>query len=224
MIQSTKSKSVLVWDLPVRLFHWLLVALVIIAWISAEEGGGWMTWHIWCGYGVFTLVLFRILWGFFGSHYARFSNFIYSPHQVIQYITHLLKPSSPHYIGHNPVGGWSVIFLLTVSLVQATTGLFANDDIATEGPLAHWVTEEISSLLTKIHEANFNILLVLVGLHISAILFYRIVKKENLVLPMITGRKTVALENIETTFVSLWRAIFLLGLVAVAVGLLVNVD
>ncbi|OQW95394.1 MAG: hypothetical protein BWK79_02640 [Beggiatoa sp. IS2] len=217
-------KFVLVWDLPVRLFHWLLVGLVITAWVTAEEGGGWMTWHLWCGYSILTLVLFRILWGFFGSHYARFSDFIYGPRQVIQYATHLFKPSSPHYIGHNPIGGWSVVFLLTTLLIQAGTGLFANDDIATEGPLASWVTEEISSLLTEIHEINFNILLILVGLHLSAILFYRVVKKQNLVLPMITGRKTISLEDsvTEIAIVSRWRAIFLLGLVAAGVASLVT--
>jgi cytochrome b len=217
------SKSVLVWDLPVRLFHWLLVSLMIVAWIAAEEGGGWMVWHLWCGYGVLTLILFRILWGFFGSHYARFSDFIYSPRQVIHYATHLFRPFNLHYIGHNPIGGWSVVFLLTFSLIQAVTGLFADDDIVTQGPLANWVSGEISRWLTSIHKLNFDILLILIGLHLSAIAFYWIVKKQNLVLPMLTGRKTIFSEDsmTEYTFVSYWRALFLLGMVIAIIALLV---
>ena len=180
-----------VWDIPVRLFHWSLVGLVALCWFSAEQGGNWMTVHLWSGYTVLALLLFRILWGLWGSTSARFTDFVCGPYRTWCYARDLLRLNPPFYIGHNPLGGWSVVFLLAALFIQASTGLFANDDIFIEGPLYNWVSKDTSDWLTKIHKLNFNGLLALIGLHLSAILFYRVVKRENLVLPMITGYKTV---------------------------------
>ncbi len=192
----TSQKFVKVWDIPVRLFHWVLVALVLTQWLTAEADLPTynMQAHVYCGYAILSLVLFRIVWGFVGSTYARFYNFIYGPAKILEYATNILNPNAKHYLGHNPMGGLSVFGLLAILLFQAVTGLFANDDIATTGPLAQFVSENSSNLLTKAHKFGFDILLILVALHLSAIFFYLLVKKENLVRPMIFGKKAVAEE------------------------------
>ncbi len=194
-MNSNLTNRIKVWDLPTRLFHWLLVALFIAAWITAEQGPAWMERHMQIGYALLTLLLFRLLWGIYGSDTARFSRFLRGPVTVTLYLAALLRrePESADksHMGHNPLGGWSVIAMLVFLLLQAGTGLFANDDIYNEGPLASWVNNATSGELTRIHKLNFNLLLGLIGLHISAILFYLLVKRENLVWPMFTGFKAV---------------------------------
>lgn len=215
---------VLVWDIATRLFHWLIVGLVGLAWFSAETGGNWMTTHIYCGYAILTLLIFRVLWGFLGSTYARFGNFLYGVPTTFNYALALLKRQPTFYLGHNPLGSWSVFLLLTLLFIQVGTGLFANDDIMTEGPLYNWVANETSGLLTEIHEINFNVLLVTIFLHFSAILFYFFVKGENLVRPMLSGYKWISPTQSPEKIVkmSLWRAVLLLVLATGAVYLLVG--
>lgn len=178
-----------VWDLPVRLFHWLLVALIATSWITAEIGGNAMQIHQWSGMSILTLVLFRLLWGLLGSSHARFSSFVRGPRAAIGYAAQLLRGRAPFYPGHNPLGGWMVLALLASLLVQAGTGLFANDDVMIEGPLAKHVSKETSDRLTGIHHVNFVVLMTLVALHVAAALFYLFAKRDNLIVPMITGRK-----------------------------------
>jgi cytochrome b len=178
-----------VWDLPTRLFHWLLVVSVSTCVASAEIGGNLMTTHMFSGYLVLTLLLFRLAWGVVGGHHARFAAFVRSPAAVLQYARGLTQKDSPRYLGHNPLGAWSVVAMLAVLLVQASTGLFASDDIFTQGPLYPLVSNAASSVLTRIHRINAAIILGLVAVHIAAILFYLIVKRENLVKPMVTGVK-----------------------------------
>lgn len=213
-------KSVPIWDLPTRLFHWMIVGLVLTLWITAEQD--WMDIHVYCGIAVLILLLFRLLWGMVGSTYARFSQFVCGLPTAINYAKGLFKPQSTHYLGHNPLGGWSVILLLTTLLIQAVTGLFSYDDVATEGPLYHWVSESTGEWLSELHEINFNLLLVLIILHIAAISFYRLVKRDNLIHPMLTGRKWVTADTIvpPSHFASLWLALLLLGLVAISVYVL----
>jgi len=185
-----KMYSVQVWDIPTRLFHWILVGLVIFSFITGKIGLSAMRYHEWSGVAILVLVVFRLLWGFLGGRYSRFSNFIKSPAAVIRYALSLPGEDSKPYIGHNPLGGWSIIAMLTSLLVQAGTGLFANDDILTEGPLYAMVSKQTSDWLTGVHHLNQKVLLVLVLIHIAAVLFYLIVKRENLIKPMITGNKT----------------------------------
>lgn len=177
------------WDLPVRLFHWLLVALVAISFTTAQIGGNAMQYHEWSGLTILTLVLFRVLWGFAGSTHARFSDFVRGPRAALDYARTLMRGRPPFHAGHNPLGGWMILLLLASLLVQAGTGTFANDDIMIEGPLAKHVSKEASDLLTRIHHINFNVLAALVTVHVGAALFYLWGKRENLILPLITGRK-----------------------------------
>jgi cytochrome b len=216
-------KAVAVWDWPVRIVHWLLVVLVTFSWVTSEVGGNAMTYHMWSGYTILTLVVFRILWGWVGSRHARFASFVRGPGEVIRYAKGLAGGRSSRFLGHNPLGGWSVVLMLLSMTVQATTGLFANDDVMTEGPLASRVSAETSQLLTAIHGYNFYVLLTLIALHLIAVLFYLLVKRENLIGPMFTGRKYVddAAPAQEPT-ASLLRAAVVLLIVAAAVAAVVN--
>ena len=217
-------RSVKVWDLPVRLFHWLLVALFLFMFFTGKAKGNWMEWHMYSGYTILALVIFRIMWGFAGSTYARFSSFIAGPGRSIAFAQKLLSKSPAHFAGHNPLGGWMVVVLLAALLLQAGTGLFANDDISIEGPLSKFVSKELSDRLTTIHYYNFNVLICLAVVHIAAVLFHVFVKKENLVSAMFTGEKKLdaGTEVSAVRFASSWRALGLFVLALVAVYLLVK--
>jgi cytochrome b len=176
-----------VWDLPTRAFHWLLAALIGFSWWSAEEDE--LEWHIWSGYAVLGFVLFRLLWGLFGSSTARFTNFVRGPGAVIGYVrdSRSWKP-----IGHTPLGALSVVALLGLTLLQVVTGLVnSDDDGLVEGSLAPLVSGDLSDLAHDLHELLFDVLLVFIGLHVAAILFYRLVHGKRLVGPMISGRGPV---------------------------------
>ncbi len=171
-----------VWDLPTRLFHWSLVALVIAAFVSAKIGGNAMVWHGRLGLTILGLLVFRIIWGFIGSTYARFTQFLRGPAAIRAYLR-----GEWLGLGHNPLGALSVLALLGVLMLQAGTGLFANDDIAFEGYLVPLIGGEISAQLTGIHHLLEKLLMLLVAAHVGAIVFYVRVKKHNLVQPMLTG-------------------------------------
>ena len=188
-VSSGGQYPVLVWDLPTRIFHWLLVALVAFSFYTGKTGGTLMQYHEWSGVAILVLVFFRVCWGFLGGAHARFTGFLKGPREVWRYATGLFGRDYQPHLGHNPMGGWSIVAMLAALLVQAGTGLFANDDIFTEGPLYAWVSKETSDWLTGIHHLNQNILLGLVALHLGAIVFHFVVKRENLVTPMLTGRK-----------------------------------
>jgi cytochrome b len=222
--RQSRRTTVRVWDLPVRVFHWLLVALIVVSFTTAQIGGNAMQIHEFSGFTILTLVLFRLLWGVFGSTYARFSDFVRHPRQAIEYARSLKRGPPPFYAGHNPLGGWMIVALLLGLLVQTGTGLFANDDIMTEGPLYDWVSKRTSDLLSRIHEINFYVLLVLITLHIAAALYYFWGKRENLILPLFTGRKQVreAQDLPESRGGPLWLALLLLAACAVGVYLLVR--
>jgi cytochrome b len=183
-------KTVRVWDLPTRLFHWALVISVVSLVITGNVGGNAMPWHFRSGYCVLTLLLFRLVWGVVGGHWSRFVNFVYSPVSVLNYLRGRPKPE--HLVGHNPMGAFSVFGLLAFLLLQVSTGLFSDDEIAAAGPLARFLNGDLVSKITGYHaEVGKVIVIVLVLLHVGAIVYYRVKKKENLVTPMLTGDKHV---------------------------------
>lgn len=182
-----------VWDLPLRVFHWLLVVAIAAAYITSQLGGDWMRWHGRIGSFVLGLSVFRLIWGFIGTPHARFATFAPTPHRVIAYLKGRWRGA-----GHNPLGALSVIALLTLVAAQVVTGLFSNDDIAFAGPWSNWIDKSASERLTAWHEQLFNVLAGCILLHLLAILFYLVVRRSNLVAAMITGNKSVASEP-ETT-------------------------
>ncbi|MDA8391171.1 MAG: cytochrome b/b6 domain-containing protein [Gammaproteobacteria bacterium] len=180
------SDRVAVWDIFIRIFHWSLIPLIAFAWFSGDRGGRWLAYHMWDGYVTLALIAFRILWGFIGSTTARFAHFLTSPRRTLAYVRTMRSGASHAHHGHNPLGGWAVGAMLTCLSIQVGTGLFATDDILTTGPLNALVSGRTADLLTHIHAVTFDILLGLIGLHVSAIIVHRIAGKD-LVTPMITG-------------------------------------
>ena len=182
------SDSRLVWDLPVRVTHWALVLAVAGCWATHYAGVEWFTWHRRLGYTVLLLVAFRIVWGFVGTRHARFGSFVRGPRMLLAY----LRERGPATIGHNPLGALSVIALLALLLLQAGTGLFANDEIMNMGPFYGWIAPELSNRITGLHRASSEWLLVLIGVHVAAVAFYVRIRRQPLVDAMITGRKPAA--------------------------------
>jgi cytochrome b len=180
-------KKIRVWDLPTRLFHWSLLALVVAAFVSVKISGNAMVWHGRIGYAILVLLAFRLIWGVVGGHHSRFANFVKGPGTVLQYFAQLKSGKAPHGLGHNPMGALSVLALLASLLFQAVSGLFTNDDIAFEGPLAKFISNSSSMLLTKLHQWNEKILIAMIILHLAAILFYTFKKKQALIPAMISG-------------------------------------
>ena len=217
---SSSGDRVLVWDLPTRIFHWLIVLLVAFSFYTGKTGGTLMQYHEWSGVAILVLVLFRVLWGFWGGAYARFGDFLEGPRKVLRYASNLFGRGYRPHLGHNPLGGWSVVAMLASLFVQAATGLFANDDIFTEGPLYAWVGKDTSDWLTGIHHINQNVLLGLVALHLGAVAFHFVVKRENLIAPMVTGRKAWP-EAAAPGGGSLIRALALVGVLATAAYLVI---
>lgn len=218
--QQGETRAVAVWDIPVRLFHWILVLLIAFSWLSSEMD--WMTWHMYSGYTVLALVLFRILWGFAGSTHARFSNFIYGPRALIGYVKTLPSRTAAKFAGHNPLGGISVVLILLCVLTQAMTGMFANDDFINEGPLFKHVSKELSDWLTTIHKYNFNVLLALIVVHVGAVLYYLLWKSENLIKSMFTGNKHLPVAMEPAPMRGLGLAVVLLAICAGVVWFAVN--
>jgi cytochrome b len=173
--------KIAVWDLPTRLFHWLLVALIAFCWWTAEEHQ--YDLHLWSGIAVLSLLMFRILWGLFGSSTARFANFVRGPAAVRAYLAGQWRG-----IGHSPLGALSVIVLMGMVAIEVVLGLFATDeDGLLLGPLSGLISPGASSAITELHEEFFDVLLVFIGLHVAAVLFYWLAKKQNLIGPMVTG-------------------------------------
>ncbi|MBA2466529.1 MAG: cytochrome b/b6 domain-containing protein [Sphingomonas sp.] len=181
---SSATVRVAVWDLPTRLFHWSLVALLGFSWWSAENDE--LELHIYSGYAILTLLLFRILWGVLGSSTARFRNFLRGPSAVLAY---LRDAKGWRAVGHTPLGAVSVVALLGLIALQVATGLVnGDDDGLNEGPLAPLVSYDLSERAHEVHDLLFNVLLAFIALHIAAILFYRLVLGKKLLGPMISGR------------------------------------
>ena len=181
------TQRIKLWDLPTRLFHWLLVICVSAALITGNLGGAAIEWHGRIGLAIVGLITFRVVWGLIGSSHARFASFLPTPASVTAYLRGQWRG-----IGHNPLGALSVFALLALIALQLGTGLFGNDDIAFHGPLFGLITKDISDRLTGIHEITSNALITLIILHLAAIVFHAHVKKDNLVKPMVTGYRDLA--------------------------------
>jgi cytochrome b len=186
-----------VWDLPTRLFHWSLAACVVGLVITGKVGGGVMPWHARLGYAVLALLLFRLVWGFVGGHWSRFSSFLGSPRRVLAYLRGQSHPD--HLVGHNPLGALSVLAMLAFLFAQVATGLIGDDEISFTGPLNRFVSSATGLAATWYHKRIGQwVIIGLVVLHVAAVLFYLWRKRENLVTPMLRGDKAVAREVIAS--------------------------
>jgi cytochrome b len=200
-----------VWDLPTRLFHWLLVALVGFSWWSAENGE--IDLHVWSGLAIMALLVFRLLWGIFGASTARFANFVRGPRALSAYLRDM-KGWRP--IGHTPLGALSVLAMLAAIAAQVGLGLFSvDDDGLSEGPLAHLVSLDAAEKAADLHDAWFDVVLVLVLVHVAAILFFRLFLGKKLTGPMITGKAELE-PGIEPLRPAKWWAALLCLIAAVA--------
>lgn len=214
-----RPRTRLVWDLPVRLMHWALVLAVAGAWLTQELEGDYFQWHIRCGYVVVVIAVVRLVWGFVGTRYARFSSFVRGPGAVWQYIKSFVSGGADKYAGHNPLGALGVVALLALLLAQSITGLFSNDEIMNTGPLFGYVSRNTSNALTGWHERLFDVLLAVIAIHVAAAFSYLLWKRQNLIWPMLTGRKPVA-DVTQDQAISGSRVLLWLVLVALATGAL----
>ena len=179
----------LIWDLPLRVFHWLLVICLLGSWYTSNQDNGLIEYHLTLGYITLGLIIFRGLWGIVGTTHSRFSQFIPSLAKLSLYIKNFNSKDIQHHPGHNPLGSLMVVFMLFVIFLQAVSGLFMNDDIFTAGPYYGTLNETLEVIAVFIHRNGFNVILATIAMHIAAIVFYTTFKKQSLVLPMITGKK-----------------------------------
>jgi cytochrome b len=206
-----------VWDLPTRLFHWLIVLLLPASYVS--ERLNLMDLHMALGLTTMALLLFRVAWGFIGSDTARFGKFLASPLAAFRHLARIGVREPDTEIGHNAAGGWMVLLMLVLLAVQVGAGLCANDGGGSEGPLAKYVGERWSDRLSLVHEINFKLILAAVALHVTAIVVYAAVKRHNLLRPMITGKKRLPAATRAPRLASpLLALLVLLAAAAVAIG------
>jgi len=213
-------RKVVIWDAPTRLFHWLTAILVAAAYATWRFDR--MDWHVWTGYALLALVIFRLLWGFFGSETARFAAFLASPRAAFAHLAHIFRREPDRQIGHNPAGGWMVLALLALLLGEALSGLYINNDVADDGPLTQIVPAPISNLIDALHTYLWWILLAAVTLHVVAVAIYRLTKGQNLVLPMVTGRKALPPEARAPALAGPFRALLVFGGSLLTVFVLIN--
>lgn len=214
-----------VWDLPTRLFHWVLMACVVGSVVSAKIGGNAMTWHFRLGYVVFALLAFRLIWGLMGGRWSRFASFLYAPATTLRYLRGQSRPDEHLDVGHSPSGALSVFALLALLAAQVGTGLFADDEIANAGPMVRFVSGATSSLATGWHKHWGQwLILALVALHVIAILVYRFKKGRDLVTPMLTGDKPLdaSVPASADTLATRGLAVLLVALCGAGVGWLVS--
>ena len=182
-------QKIVVWDVPTRLFHWLTVMLVAAAYATWRLN--WMDWHAYAGYALLALVVFRLLWGFFGSETARFARFLAAPRRAAGHLAQLLQREPDRQVGHNPAGGWMVLLLLALLLAETLTGIYINNDIADVGPFTELAPAPVANFITTLHDVFWQALLAAVTLHVLAVVLYWAAKRQNLLLPMITGCKVL---------------------------------
>lgn len=177
-------------DLPTRIFHWALAALVVFSYTTGKLGGEWMAWHMRSGFTILALLGFRLAWGFVGPSPARFATFVRGPAAAMAYLRELRPRQAPPPAGHNPIGGWNVILMLALLALQAGTGLFSNDESAHEGPLAATVSNAMVDRMSAIHGWNQVVLVVVIALHVIAVIFYQLGLRIDVLRPMIAGGRT----------------------------------
>ncbi|MGL4614178.1 MAG: cytochrome b/b6 domain-containing protein [Shewanella sp.] len=220
-----KYVKIKVWDLPIRLFHWTMVMLMALLWWSAEVGE--MQWHLIFAYSLLILIAFRLIWGVIGSDTAKFNHFVHRPNVVVRYLKDVRAAGVQVVPGHNPLGGYMVVLLIAMVSLQLISGLFATDEIFTEGPLFSYVSSSTSAALTTVHKLNFNLILGLSALHVVAIIVHAI-KGDKLVGAMLSGYKKVPQDSLSSVaasqlrFKSIWLAlIFVMGLAGVVFAFLI---
>jgi cytochrome b len=178
----------LIWDLPLRIFHWSFAFTILASWYTAEQGTDLVEIHMQLGFGALALIVFRLLWGVIGPKHARFSQFIPSPRTLLNYLQ-----KSDNYKatpGHNPLGALMVILMIVLIATQAISGLFINDDVFSSGPYYGSISNELEKIMRFLHHNTFDFMIAAIALHLGAITYYWRIKKQNLVLPMLTGKKT----------------------------------
>jgi cytochrome b len=203
-----------VWDLPIRLFHWAIVLLIIFSYVTQRLGR--MDLHMLSGFTILALLLFRFVWGFIGSDTARFSQFLCSPIHGLRHLRQFGRRDPDDTVGHNEAGGWMVLVMLLLLATQVGLGLFSNRDGIDQGPLAAYVGSDMSDYLSGWHKRVFNFLLIAIGLHILAILAYAVVKRHDLVRPMFTGKKRLPAATRAPRMASPLLAAALLAVAAIA--------
>jgi len=216
-------RRVRVWDLPTRIFHWALVLLAGFSYATGKVGGAWMDWHLKSGYAILTLLLFRLAWGFAGSTTSRFAHFVRGPRAGVAYARELLATRRAPAYGHNPLGGWMVVVMLAAFALQAVSGLFSDDEIATQGPLAVKVSNATVERMSAFHSYNEWLLVGLVALHLVAIATYTMALRTPLVGSMLHGWKAwdAGVPAPDYRAAPAWRALGLLAICAAAVYALV---
>lgn len=211
--------SMKVWDLPVRLFHWVLVCLVLFMWATGSFGPLWL--HFLGGYAIISLLVFRVIWGLVGSDTARFRYFLHHPRAALAHLAHFWKRDPDDEVGHNAAGGWMVVAMLVLLVVQVGTGLFSRSRDTT-APFAALLSKRTSHLVSDIHGLNFTLIQILVGLHILAIIGYAVVKRHDLVRPMVTGKKRLPATFRAPRMASPWLALAIWVVAALCVWGLIS--
>lgn len=211
------AQRVRAWDLPTRIFHWALVLTIIDGWVSRYYGDSGFLWHKWNGYAALTLIVFRVIWGFVGGTTARFRAFFPTPLPMLRYGASLIRGKVEHYLGHNPLGAGMVLALLLAIFAQGFTGLFNTDDTLFEGPFLKLVSDRTGKLAGFAHHYIWQLILILVAIHIAANLFYLLVKREPLIQAMVTGQKPAEdyLDFAEARGGPLWLGLLCLVIAAV---------
>ena len=212
-------QKMVVWDVPTRLFHWATAILVAAAYATWRLN--WMVWHADVGYALLALVVFRVLWGFFGSETARFAGFLASPRRVGLHLSHLLRREPDRQVGHNPAGGWMIMVLLALLIIETLSGVYTNNDVADVGPFTELTPAVIANVITALHDICWKALWVAATLHVLVVMLYWVAKRQNLLLPMFTGYKMLPTDARSPAQAGMLRALLLFGcatLVAAAVA------
>ena len=206
----------LVWDLPLRIFHWLLVLAVAGSYVTNRIGVVAFPYHVWCGYTVLVLVAFRIIWGFVGTRHARFGDFMRGPRETLYYLLGTLRGKHTLTVGHNPLGALMVVALLASLAVQAASGLFGNDEILNVGPLYGYVSDARSLALTSLHRHLFYWIAAAIAVHVLAVILHRAIHGENLVRALFSGRKDAASVPADQEIIGsrLWLALAIVACLA----------
>lgn len=206
----TETQQRLVWDLPLRVFHWLLVLSVACSWATGQIGSSVRQYHMWFGYWMLGLLTFRLLWGVFGTRHSRFWSFVPTPASVVRYARDVLAGRASESIGHNPIGSLMIFLMLGLLITQVVSGLFVDDDVFYAGPFAHAVSAKTVKFFEGLHHDVVDWIVVLALLHVAAALYHTYKMKEPIVRAMFTGKKdaTVVPANEAITHSAIRRAIF----------------
>jgi cytochrome b len=221
---TSRTERALVWDLPVRMMHWILALAVAGAWATQKIPGSSFKYHVWCGYTVLIVVVTRLLWGLVGTRHARFSSFVRGPAAIGRYARALIAGAEVAVAGHNPLGALMVLLLLAMLLAQALTGLFANDQILNTGPLFGYVSLAKSDQLSSVHARLSNFILAAIVVHVGAAFFYLAIKRDNLISPLVTGYKSLGSVPPEDIIRSsrTWLALTIAAVVGLILALVVR--